>query len=116
LVSLLLGFVLLQFSTYFALAGTVEEEGGFARLEDLMKVFGNILSVVATLGGFASFVMVIIGGFKYITAQGDPKAIAAARQTITWAIAGLVFIILAWLILLFIEMFTGVPVTIFKIG
>jgi len=75
-----------------------------------------VVSVVALIGGFLSFIALIVGGFRYITARGDPKAIAAAQSSITWAIAGLGLIIVAWLILLFIEKFTGVQVTIFKLS
>ncbi len=45
------------------------------------------------------------------TAGGDPKKTQAAGQTITFAVFGLVAVIAAWFILLFIEKFTGVNVT-----
>jgi len=102
------------------LADTVTETctggGCYASLKELEVVFGNVVAVVALLGGFISFVMVIVGGFKYITAQGDPKALTSARNSLTWAILGLAFLIIAWLILVFIEKFTGVNVTKFCIG
>lgn len=117
LVSLLLNFVIFQFlNTYVFATEKVEEEGGFAHLLELEKVFANIVSVLAIAGGFISFIVVIVGGFKFITAQGDPKAFSSARNTVTWGVLGLAFIIFAWLILIFIQQFTGVPVTIFKIG
>jgi hypothetical protein len=87
-----------------------------ATLKDLEKVFANIISIVAIIGGFLAFAALIAGGFRYITARGDPKAITAAQGMITWAIIGLAMIIISWLILKFIEVFTGVPVTIFRIN
>ncbi len=87
-----------------------------ATLKDLEKVFGNIISIVAIIGGFLAFAALIAGGFRYITARGDPKALAAAQGMITWAILGLAMIIISWLILKFIEVFTGVPVTFFRIN
>jgi len=83
----------------------------YAKLDELNDVFQSVLSVVAVVGGFLAFAALIYGGFRYIVAQGDPKQISAARSTITWAILGLSLIIVAWLLLLFVEQFTGVPVT-----
>lgn len=86
-----------------------------ATLTDINTVFENAIRWLAILGGFLAFLALIIGGFKYMTARGDPKAISGAQNTITWAIIGLIFIIVAWLILVFIENFTGQPVTQFLI-
>ena len=80
-----------------------------AQVSDLNNIVGNVISILAPIGGFLALIFLIVGGFRYITAQGDPKASASARSTITWAILGLVFLILAWLILQFISGFTGIP-------
>jgi len=86
-----------------------------ATIQALECVFINILNIVVRLAGIAVFVMLIIGGFQYLTAGGDPKKTQAASNTLTWAILGLVIVIAAWFILLFVEKFTGVEVTQFKI-
>ncbi len=86
-----------------------------ATLQDLEVVFAKIISVVLGLAGIALFIMLIIGGFKFITAGGDPKAAEAAKKTLTYAIAGLVLIASAYLILRFINVFTGVDVVNFRI-
>ena len=86
-----------------------------AKLGDLETVFGNAITWVAIIGGFLAFIAVIIGGFKYIVARGDPKAVAGAQSTLTWAFIGLGLIIVAWLILVLIEGLTGVSVTNFTI-
>lgn len=79
------------------------------------NVFGNVVSVILGLAGIALFIMLIVGGFRYITAGGDPKNVEAARKTLTYAIAGIVLIALAFLVIRFIEVFTGAPVTEFKV-
>lgn len=84
-------------------------------ITDLAKVFENALAAVLVAAGFASFIMLIASGFKFITAQGDPKAMMSARTSIFWAIAGLAFLIIGWLVLQFIEQFTGVSITIFRL-
>lgn len=87
-----------------------------ATLKDLEVIFRLILNIVVRLAGVAVFIFLIIGGFQYLTAGGDPKKSESAKNTITYAILGLGLLILAWFILRFIEIFTGIDVTIFKIG
>lgn len=86
-----------------------------ARLQDLEGVFGNVVNAVLGLAGIVLFIMLILGGFSYITSGDDPKKVESARNTLTYAIGGMIFIALAYLILKFIETFTGAPVTEFKI-
>lgn len=81
----------------------------------LEVVFSNILTVAVSLAALALFVMLLIGGFKYLTSGGDQKATASAQQTMTYAIAGIALMALAFLIFRIIEYFTGVKVTIFSI-
>ncbi len=82
-----------------------------ARIEDITVIAERILNIFLSLAGLAAFVMIIVGGFQYLTAGNDPKKTQAAGQTITFAIFGLVAVIAAWFILLFIEKFTGVDVS-----
>ena len=86
-----------------------------ATFQDLEDLFARILRLVIQTGGIVTFVFLLLGGFKYLTAGGDPKKAESARNTLTYAILGLVFLILIWFVLLFIEEFTGVTVTKFKI-
>lgn len=86
-----------------------------ATFAQLPEMFGNILSIALRLIGVAVFVMFIVGGFKWVTSGGDPKKLQAAQATLTYAIMGLVLALLAWFILVFIEKFTGVNVTEFRV-
>ncbi len=106
----LIFFNLISTTTVFAQAReVVEDKNGFAKLSSIPILFENILGAVTVLGGFAALIMIIFGGFRYIVAQGDPKAVMAARGTLTWAVVGLVMIIVAWLILAFLADFLGLP-------
>lgn len=78
-----------------------------ATIQGFECVFKNIVSVAVVLAGLAIFVMLIAGGFKYLTSGGDPKSQEQAKNTLTYAILGLVLIIAAYLILNFIATFTG---------
>lgn len=89
---------------------------GYAPLGSLEEVFRTAITSLAVIGGFLAFLALIYSGFKYITARGDPKAIASAQSTIVWALIGFILIIVAWLVLVFISSFTDVDVTNFKLG
>lgn len=84
-------------------------------IQCLEIVFGNILYVAVGLAVLALFVMFLVGGFKYLTSGGDPKATTAAKQTLTYAVLGLGLMAIAYLIFRIIESFTGVNVTTFSI-
>ena len=84
-------------------------------LKCLEAVYQQILMITISLGLLALFVMLTIGGFKFLTAGGDPKAAASAKQTMTYAVMGIALMAIAFLIFSIIEAYTGVKVTIFEI-
>ena len=94
---------------------TVNCNEGFVPLSALETIFANVLNVITVLAGFAVLLMLVLGAFRYMTAQGDPKAVGAARSTISWALVGLFFIIAAWFVIQFIARFTDLPITEFII-
>ena len=86
-----------------------------AQLKDLEVIFARILNVAAGFAILAVFIMLLVGGFKYLTSGGDPKATESAKNTLTYAIFGLIALIGIWLLLRFVKVFTGVDVTQFTI-
>lgn len=86
-----------------------------AKISDLQTIFGNVVRSLLGFAGIVLFVLLIVGGFKYITSGGDPKALEGAKKTLTYAIGGLIVILLSYLILVFIKAITGVDVTEFKV-
>jgi len=86
-------------------------------LKCLEAVYAQILTVVISLGLLALFVMLLIGGFKFLTSGADPKAATSAKQTMTYAIAGIALMAVSYLIFRLIEFYIGKPgsLTIFKI-
>jgi len=90
-------------------------EGDVATIQGFECLFQNILQVIIPIAGIAFFAMFLVGGFKYLSSGGDPKKASAASHTITMSFIGIIGVILSWLILLFIQNFTGVKVTEFSI-
>lgn len=85
-------------------------------IKDIVDIIENIFGLAIRFAGILAFIMLILGGFRYLTSGGDPKAAASAQKTITYAIGGLVLIIAAWFILKFLSEFTGVDLTEFKLS
>ena len=53
----------------------------------------NILNILIVAAGLFFVIFVIFSGIKYVMAQGDPKGLMAAQQSLTYAIIGLVIIL-----------------------
>lgn len=68
----------------------------------LDKLIGNIINILSVIVGVVAVVMIIYGGFKLITSSGDSGRLTSARQTILYALAGLVIVALAQVIARFI--------------
>lgn len=84
-------------------------------LQGFECIFQFILNIVVRLAGLAAFLMIIAGGFQYLTAGGNPEGSKKAAGTITWGVAGLAVLILVWFIMKFVQIFTGINVTQFVI-
>ncbi len=78
-----------------------------ASFKDLEIIFSNVLTFALPLLAIVLFLMLIVGGFKFITSGGDQQKTAAAKNAITWAIAGLAFAAMAYLIINTIAALTG---------
>ncbi len=63
---------------------------------------GDIFRIVLSIGGIVAFLFFIQAGYTLMTSSGNKEKVAAAREQITAAIMGLLFIILSLAILEFI--------------
>lgn len=70
-----------------------------SKVNNLIKLVINIFSLVV---GVVAVIMIIIGGLKYITSSGDSNNITSAKNTILYAIIGLVVVALAQFIVKFV--------------
>lgn len=85
---------------------------GVPTLKCLEVVFNNILLLAAALVVLILFVVFVIGAFQYLTSQGDPGKMGAARKTIMYAVVGLLLFMCSYLILTVIQfLFLGDPST-----
>lgn len=74
-------------------------QGGGTKVSGVIKTVINIMSAI---GGVVAIIMIIIGGIRYVTSSGDSNSTAAAKNTIIYALVGLVVIAFAQVIVQFI--------------
>lgn len=87
---------------------------GIIQVQQLMT---RLINISVTIAFMALTVWLIWGALRFfITSGGDPKALAHAWSSVTWAFMGLFFMVLAWLVLKLIFEVTGADVTSFCLG
>lgn len=99
-----------------AMALTVQEgaeaaraDGMPAELVGINGIFTRITNTVLYIVGVISVIMLVWGGLRYILSGGDSKKITDAKNTILYAIIGLVIAVLAYAIVNFVLNTIGVP-------
>lgn len=64
-------------------------------LQAVLKVVFGIIAAISVL-------IIVIGGLRFVLSQGNPENVAKARETIIYAVVGLVISLLAEVIVSFI--------------
>lgn len=67
--------------------------GRFNKLGDILSAF---LQIIFYLAIFLAFAWLAWGAFQYLLAGGKKEELAKARARITWAIIGLIIILLSY--------------------
>lgn len=80
-------------------SGCSSPDSASSSINSTIKLVINVLSLIV---GVAAVIMIIIGGFKYVTSQGDGNNTASAKNTILYAVVGLVVVALAQVIVRFV--------------
>jgi hypothetical protein len=75
---------------------------GCAGGSQLNTIITNVVNVMSILVGIASVIMIMVGGFKYITSAGDSSKAGTAKSTIVYAVIGLVLVAFAQFIVQFV--------------
>lgn len=65
-------------------------------------VITRVTSIVSFLAGAAAIIMLIVAGFMFVTSAGDAGKVASARQTALYAVVGIVIVVVAQGIVVFI--------------
>jgi len=65
-------------------------------IDSLWGVIVNLLNILWLLFVGVSIIMLILAGFMFVTAQGDPGKIKLARDAVIWAVVGIIVAVLAF--------------------
>lgn len=78
---------------------TVDGTAASTKVNDIIKLVINIFSLIV---GVIAVIMIVIGGLKYITSGGDSGNVTGAKNTILYAVVGLVVVALAQIVVRFV--------------
>ena len=67
--------------------------------QDLSQIVAWFYYFVVGISGLAAFVMLVVGGFRWLVSAGNPTAVSDAKDQITKALLGLLLILMSWLVL-----------------
>jgi hypothetical protein len=68
------------------------------KINNLVHTIVNLLSAIV---GIVAVIMIIVGGLRYITSGGNDTSVTSAKNTILYAIIGLIIVALAQLLVRF---------------
>jgi hypothetical protein len=105
---LLVGGLMFLSLQHSVLAATKIDEGAKnaqpTGVPDKLDVsFKAIANLLIFLVGAVAVIMLIIGGLRYVISQGDSAQVKAAKDTLLYAVIGIVVAILAYAIVNFVS-------------
>jgi uncharacterized membrane protein len=68
------------------------------RTQEIGPVITTVINVLLFIVGIISVIMIIVGGIMYSTSAGDAGAVTKAKNTIMFAVVGLIVAFLAFAI------------------
>lgn len=81
-----------------ALGGGTCASNDTTQIDSTIQTAVNIISVIASI---IAVIMIIIGGFRYITSNGDSGSVSGAKNTIIYAVVGLIIVAFSQIIVRF---------------
>lgn len=76
--------------------------------DTLDEIINNLIDFVFTIALVICPIVIIIGGFMFVTASGDPKKLETGKKIIFWALIGLAIAIMAKGMVILIRALLGV--------
>lgn len=69
---------------------------------ELKSVINNVINILLFVVGVASVLMLIIGGIRYVVSGGNQQSVSSAKNTILYALIGLIVASLAYALVNFV--------------
>lgn len=70
--------------------------------EEINSTITDIIDILSAVVSVISVIMIIIAGIKFVTASGDPGSVKSARNTVIYALVGLLIVALSQTIVKFV--------------
>ena len=81
---------------------------GVATIQGIGCMLANVFSVALTLLGIAGFIMIIYAALNMMLSGGNSQAVEKSKNTITFAVVGIILALSSFIIINLIASFTGV--------
>jgi len=89
-------------STETSIQDGINKAGGSENTRDLPTFIKSIVNILLFVIGAISVIIIIIGGIRYVTSAGDSNQISGAKNTILYAVVGVVIALMAYAIVNFV--------------
>lgn len=83
-------------------AGSSSSICGAASSDNAPDIVKNVINTMLYILGIIAVIMIVIGGVRYTTSNGDSSQTKAAKDTILYAVIGLIVAIMAFAIVNFV--------------
>ena len=81
-----------------------------ATIQGIGCLLANLFSVALTILGIAGFIMIIYAAFNMMIMGGNSQATEKSKNTITFAIVGIILALSSFIIINLISSFTGIEI------
>jgi hypothetical protein len=81
--------------------GTSDQCTGTTNI-NISTIATKLINIISIIVGIVAVIMIVFGGFKYITSGGDSGNVTSAKNTLLYAIIGLIVVALAQFIVHFV--------------
>lgn len=68
----------------------------------ITETIGKVVTFISIIAGSVAVIVIIIAGIRFVVSSGDAAKVASARNTILYAIVGIVVIVLSNTIILYV--------------
>ncbi len=69
---------------------------------DLPGLIRNVVNILLFIIGAVAVIMIVIGGIKYTTSNGDQGSVKSAKDTILYSVVGIIVAFMAYAIVNFV--------------
>ena len=69
---------------------------------DLTCIIRKVVNIISIIVGVIAVVMIIVGGFRYVASGGKAESVQGAKNTIMYAIIGLIIVALAQVVVRYV--------------